>query len=680
MGKEELWEYQRSKLSYSNMQMVLLTYEFQNGQIYSHKPCPVCNDHFTFYTIEITTVYLQIAVIVEPFIDFMMGIDIYLKKEAIMTIMELAGRINSYEEVSGQRSEDNQLRSQGVKVEDPMLKSSELIPFNAVATEPNIKVPLSAPSDFTLLIQKTHTLVSQTDYFYRRGLTAKTIEKYLLGYHPDGFNFAIRKSEQLEEKQNDLMEAYKYYLPVWEANGVCSYFITSVDEGTVSGLPNDYEKTHNPKGLKVKLFNDRYLKGFEIQGDCIYIVEGIFDALSLEELDFPAIALNSVANANLLIESLRNAPELLKSKDFILVPDNDLNGRTLQASLKEAFKKLEVELQVITIPEGYQDFNEFLVASREGAKKYIQKNQNILQHNDFVIDHIDDFHQEVALAGDYKVMKTGFKGIDEILGGGLYPGLIVLGAVPSLGKTTLALQIADNVALKGDDVLFFSLEMRSKDIISRSLSRELYCHNPRTKYSSKEIGYNKCPLEVLNKGTETYYREIAINIAVAEGTFGLGVKEIRTKVANNIRRRGKKPLVVVDYLQILKSMKQSDKQACDENVSALKRISQEFNVPIIVISSLNRSSYTVPISFESFKESGSIEFTADVVIGMQLKGMEEVNSIKTDVGKRELLDKKKSQNPRKIELIILKHRDGEMNGSTFYDYFTSESFFKEVSK
>ena len=69
---------------------------------------------------------------------------------------------------------------------------------------------------------------------------------------------------------------------------------------------------------------------------------------------------------------------------------------------------------------------------------------------------------------------TGFSVLDKHLGGGLHPWLYVLGAIPALGKTSLALQIADQIATTGQDVCFFSLEMSHRELIAKSLSRCQY--------------------------------------------------------------------------------------------------------------------------------------------------------------------------------------------------------------
>jgi len=684
IDKNELLEKAKEQINLIEYaKSVLTSHEFNRiGKSTFIKECPVCkgHDHFSIYTDK--NYYNSFADCCKggSIVDFMMEVEHLTHKDAIRKTLELAGYGESIKAVSGQIfKEEHRNKEQGLKGKDP-----QLTPLNTLVREPNIHEPVTVvphpnSPDFTSLILKTHSLVSETDYFFNRGLTVKTIEQYKLGYNPEGFNFAIRESEVMKEKENELMMAYKYFLPVLDADGACSYFISRLDEGAVPSWANNYGKTHNPKGMKVRLFNDRYLTGGEVQGEFIFITEGIFDALSLEEFDYPAIALNSVENAKLLLETLNHAPEFIKSKTFILIPDNDNAGERLVGKLTEGFNKLGFMLKEFKIPSEFKDFNEFLVAKREEANKFIRKNINIMQNNDFVSDYMDEFLQEIALEQDIKVLGTGFNGLDEKLGGGLFPGLYILGAIPSLGKTTLVLQIADHIALAGDDVLYFSLEMSRKDLISRSLSRGIFTLNPKHRYSARKIRLGKCPIEVLNKGVENY-KGIKGNVAIIEGNFGLGVKEIRERIKQNIRLRGKKPLVVVDYFQILKpfSPHMSDKQANDYNISELKRISRDYDIPIIAICSLNRYNYNSTIGFESLKETGSLEYSADVVLGMQLRGIENVAKAKTETDKRNLVNQLKNQDPREIEVAIIKQRDGMAFAKQDLRYFPKVNWFDEV--
>jgi replicative DNA helicase len=175
------------------------------------------------------------------------------------------------------------------------------------------------------------------------------------------------------------------------------------------------------------------------------------------------------------------------------------------------------------------------------------------------------------------------------------------------------------------------------------------------------------------------YEPTAQRLSIIEGNFDTGVDEIREVVSKHISLTGENPVVFVDYLQILKGKgKLSDKQEIDQNVTELKRMSRDFNIPVVVISSLNRQNYSSPIGFESFKESGSIEYTADTIMGLQLSGIKTLDHTeKNRIANREKINQMKNENPRKVELVILKNRNGQAYSSQEYDFYPVTNLFKE---
>lgn len=80
----------------------------------------------------------------------------------------------------------------------------------------------------------------------------------------------------------------------------------------------------------------------------------------------------------------------------------------------------------------------------------------------------------IALQAERPPLSTGFSKLDAALDGGLYDGLYVMGAVSSLGKTAFCMQMADNLARQGRDVLIFTLEMTAFELMARSISRETF--------------------------------------------------------------------------------------------------------------------------------------------------------------------------------------------------------------
>jgi replicative DNA helicase len=133
---------------------------------------------------------------------------------------------------------------------------------------------------------------------------------------------------------------------------------------------------------------------------------------------------------------------------------------------------------------------------------------------------------------------------------------------------------------------------------------------------------------------------------------------------------GKAPVVLVDYLQILAphNEKATDKQNTDKAVLELKRISRDYKIPIIAISSFNRENYRMEVTMQAFKESGAIEYSSDVLLGLQLYG---VGSTGFNV------DEERKKNPREVELKILKNRNGKVGGEILFEYYPQFNYFIE---
>ena len=131
---------------------------------------------------------------------------------------------------------------------------------------------------------------------------------------------------------------------------------------------------------------------------------------------------------------------------------------------------------------------------------------------------------------------------------------------------------------------------------------------------------------------------------------------------------GTYPVVFIDYLQIIESDKdnRTDKQVVDDSVLILKNISKKCNVPVVAVSSLNRASYGREISQEAFKESGAIEYVCDSLIGLQFTGRPDINDAKRE-------------DPRKIEAVILKQRNGAVGTKIQFDFHAKYNFFEETN-
>ena len=341
-------------------------------------------------------------------------------------------------------------------------------------------------------------------------------------------------------------------------------------------------------------------------------------------------------------------------------------------------------------------------ASTEGENGYADNNSHEEAANNEgkeepvrpVSEYLNDFLQELLKSREGKAISTGFAGLDEILDGGLYPGLYFIGAISSLGKTTLALQIADNIAKSGQGVMIFSLEMSRNELMAKTLSRESLIRdlantgksaNALTTRGILRASFSNEIQERLVLEAINDYSEWGQNIAIFECIGNLGVEKIKSHVKGFMSVNHVSPVVVIDYLQILApyDYRYTDKQNIDKNVLELKRLSRDYQVPIIGISSFNRENYKEAVSMAAFKESGAIEYSSDVLIGMQIAGIERrAKESEGDYKARiqEELDKvslaKRRGEPIAIEAKILKHRNGAP-GRVHFDFYSKFNYFRE---
>lgn len=337
---------------------------------------------------------------------------------------------------------------------------------------------------------------------------------------------------------------------------------------------------------------------------------------------------------------------------------------------------------------GVHDANALLLKDRKAMKSFLDKvnkeavnafaSQNATEADEYLKSHqvklvLPSFMD--AIQNPRPSIPTGFQKLDAELGGGLYPGLIVLGAVSSLGKTALALQIADQIARSQKDVLFFSLEMSRNELIARSMSRLTY-ENSDEEHASTALWImngkafdNDDSASACMKALREYETECSEHLFIEEGVGAMTAPGIRHSVEMHQKARGEAPVVFVDYLQILAPIdpRADARASTDQAVLELKRISRDFDTPVIAISSFNRMSYEEAVSMKAFKESGAIEYSADVLMGLQLSGQGSGFNIQEALRKEE----------RSVETVLLKNRNGRSGSVVGFSYLPRFNFFSE---
>ena len=200
--------------------------------------------------------------------------------------------------------------------------------------------------------------------------------------------------------------------------------------------------------------------------------------------------------------------------------------------------------------------------------------------------------------------------------------------------------------------------------------------------------YSQKEKEIIGKAIETYGRDYSKKISIYEGIGTIGVEKIREEVARVTRLFGEAPIVVVDYLQILapydkEYIRATDKQNTDKNVTELKLISRDYKTTIIGISSFNRDNYTAPVNLTSFKESGAIEYSSDVLIGLQFTGMDYEEGETEKARDKRIRELRKDQEAKgragqaqSIQLKVLKNRYG-CKGDIILSFYPMFNYFEE---
>lgn len=536
-------------------------------------------------------------------------------------------------------------------------------------TQSNMHTDTKTETNYIDFYKQANKNIQDTNYPEKRGLSKAILDRFKIGYV---------ENWKTPNAPENVTGSPRLIIPVTQT----SYLARDTREN----IPDYQEKYAKTKVGGSDIFNGRAF--IDDLDKPIFIVEGEIDALSIMEVGGVAVGLGSTSNAKKLLEILEGKK---LERPLILALDNDSPGRKAQDELAELLqaKKIPYITTELTTKD-VKDPNEMLVKNRETFKARVEKaisetrddKEKYLETS--TDNYIQDFLDGIADSVNTPYIPTGFKGIDEALDGGLYEGLYIVGAISSLGKTTLVTQIADQVAKQGHDVLIFSLEMARSELMAKSISRHTIMEVLQTGGDTKNAktvrgitagvryaNYNDTEKELI-KNAVTAYSDYAKHIYITEGVGDLGAQQIRETVEKHVQYTGNTPLVIIDYLQILAPYNEraTDKQNTDKAVMELKRISRDFKTPVIGISSFNRDNYNNSVSMQSFKESGAIEYSSDVLIGLQLKGAGEKDFDPTEA---------KKKNPREIELVILKNRNGQTGTKIPLEFYPLFNYFTEMN-
>lgn len=217
---------------------------------------------------------------------------------------------------------------------------------------------------------------------------------------------------------------------------------------------------------------------------------------------------------------------------------------------------------------------------------------------------------EKALRGETPGITTGFKFLNESIGGWKAPNFVVLGARPSVGKTTEALHFAINAAKEGYWVNFYTYEMVSTDLIKIIMAGE-------SNINRSDIRDGKISAEEFDLLTQ-YANEIRNFPIIWYDNPNIKASHIRSNTFKN-KRTGKCDIVIIDYLQLIPAENSSDNRERQISVISriLKMITTSIKVPVIALSQLNRDIEKRKDSqpqLSDLRESGSLEQDSDIIL------------------------------------------------------------------
>lgn len=269
-------------------------------------------------------------------------------------------------------------------------------------------------------------------------------------------------------------------------------------------------------------------------------------------------------------------------------------------------------------------------------------------------ERMDQLH---ANRGELRGITSGFQSMDNMLAGFQRSDLIILAARPSCGKTSFALDIARNAAVRGKAAIgFFSLEMSKEQLVDR-----LLCAEARVDSWKMRTG------KLSSQGDNNDFSRIGDAMGVLseakifiDDSSSANVMEIRSKCRRLQMEHGL-DMIIIDYLQLMESARQRSGdnrvQEVAEISRGLKGIARELNVPVIALSQLSRAvesrNPAIP-KLADLRESGSIEQDADIVMFIYRKAMDR-NFFNLPDEEKHLAD-----------IMVAKHRNGPVGQVTLY--------------
>lgn len=300
----------------------------------------------------------------------------------------------------------------------------------------------------------------------------------------------------------------------------------------------------------------------------------------------------------------------------------------------------------------------------------------ISMKNYLAFDFLKDVQRFKACEG----ITTGITALDDEIGS-LYAGLYTVSASPGCGKSTLVLNIAQNIARAGTPVLYFSMEMSPFELVSKVISR----------YSATEHGINTrtamTALQIMQENNQGKAWDVIDRIpqAVTENLH-IVPSEMNMTIDRIIEtceqfQSEQEPVIVLDYVQIIQpaDVRMNERESIDYTVRRLKQYQMKHNAVVLAVSSTARSNYYSTGGMDAGKGSGTLEYSSNYVWGLQYSALEEIeknnNNRRDNNNFRQTIRQEAMKNPRELTLTCSKARNGRSGWEVKLDFYPALNYF-----
>ena len=345
-------------------------------------------------------------------------------------------------------------------------------------------------------------------------------------------------------------------------------------------------------------------------------VGGVDYLKELQKVPVSALAADSYAN---LVKDQSIDRNLKKVLQEIIKTSDDPKGKSSDEILNEA------EAKIFELSENRT------------------KNDSLKKIEEYVGPTLDKLEELSKKQGELIGISSGFKAVDGVTQGLQQEDLIVIAGRPSMGKTSLAMNIAENVAREDEGcVLVFSLEMSSESLTSRMLASMAGISQQSFKSANLTDRQWEKTIQQAKK-----LQSMNIHIDDKPNVTPMEIRAKARRLAKQYRKSGGVKLVVVDYIQLMQMPGRTENRVNElSDISrSLKYLAKEVNAPVIVLSQLNRAVEQRPNKrpqMADLRDSGAIEQDADLIFMLY----------------RDYLYSKDEDWKNVVELRLVKHRNG----------------------